>query len=99
VKYAWVKQQTEFRVQPMCRALQVSRSGYYEYSHRLPSVHSIEHDRLRSQIKAAFEKGRKNYGTRRIKEALEKTKKHCQSPPYRPADGGRKSSSSNQTKV
>jgi hypothetical protein len=69
-----MKQQTEFRAQPRCRALQVSRSDYYEYLHRPPSVHSTEDDRLRPQIKAVFEKGRKNYGTRRIKEALEKTK-------------------------
>jgi putative transposase len=68
-----MKQQTEFRVQPMCRALQVSRSGYYGYLHRPPSAHSIEDDKLRPQVKAAFEKGRKNYGARRIKEALEKT--------------------------
>ena len=74
MKYAWMEQQTAFRVQPMCRALQVSRSGYYEYLHRPPSAHSIEDDRLRPQIKAAFEKGRKNYGTRRIKKTLEKTK-------------------------
>lgn len=67
-----MKQQTEFRIQPMCRVLQVSRSGYYDYLHRPPSDHSIEDDRLRPQIKVAFEKGRKNYGTRRVKEALEK---------------------------
>ena len=68
-----MKQQTEFRIQPMCRALQVSRSGYYDYLLRPASDHSIEDDRLRPHIKAAFQKGRKNYGTRRIKEALEKT--------------------------
>jgi putative transposase len=67
-----MKQQTEFRVQPMCRALQVSRSGYYEYLHRPPSARSIEDDSLRHQVKAAFAKGRKNYGTRRIKKALAK---------------------------
>ena len=68
-----MKQQSEFRIQPMCRALQVSRSGYYDYLHRPASDHSIEDDKLRPQIKAAFEKGRKNYGTRRIKKALKKT--------------------------
>ncbi len=56
----------------MCRVLEVSRSGYYESLRRPPSDHSIEDDKLRPQIKAAFEKGRKNYGTRRIKNALEK---------------------------
>ncbi len=73
MKYAWMKQQTEFRIQPMCRVLQVSRSGYYEYLRRPPSAHSIEDDNLRPQIKAAFKKGRKNYGTRRIKDELNKT--------------------------
>ncbi len=67
-----MKQQTEFRIQPMCRALQVSRSGYYDYLRRPPSAHSIEDDKLRPQIKAAFKKGRKNYGTRRIKDELKK---------------------------
>ncbi len=67
-----MKQQTEFRIQSMCRVLQVSRSGYYESLKRAPSNHCIEDEELRPQIKAAFEKGRKNYGTRRIKDALQK---------------------------
>jgi transposase InsO family protein len=67
-----MKQQTEFRIQSMCRVLQVSRSGYYDYLRRPPSDHSNEDDKLRPQITAAFEKGRKNYGTRRIKSALAK---------------------------
>lgn len=69
-----MKQQTEFRIQPMCRVLQVSRSGYYEYLNRPPSERSIADDKLRPQIRAAFTKGRKNYGTRRIKKALVKKK-------------------------
>lgn len=56
----------------MCRVLRVSRSGYYESLKRPPSNHGIEDEELRPQIKAAFEKGRKNYGTRRIKDALQK---------------------------
>jgi transposase InsO family protein len=67
-----MKQQTEFRIQPMCRTLQVSRSGYYDYLRRPPSAHSIEDDKLCLQVKAAFKKGRKNYGTRRIKDELKK---------------------------
>lgn len=67
-----MKQQTEFRIRTMCRVLQVSRSGYYESLSRPPSGHCIEDDNLRPQIKAAFAKGRKNYGTRRIKAELQK---------------------------
>lgn len=58
----------------MCRALKVSRSGYYDYLRRPPSAHSIEDDKLRLQVKAAFKNGRKNYGTRRIKKELKKAK-------------------------
>ncbi len=54
----------------MCRVLQVSRSGYYESLKRPPSFNSIEDDKLRPHIHAAFKMGRKNYGTRRIKNAL-----------------------------
>lgn len=67
-----MKQQTEFRIRTMCRVLQVSRSGYYESLSRPLSAHCIEDDNLRPQIKAAFKKGRKNYGTRRIKDELQK---------------------------
>lgn len=67
-----MRQQTEFRVGAMCRVLGVSRSGYYESLNRLSSNHSIEDDKLRPKVKAAFEKGRKSYGTRRIKDELQK---------------------------
>lgn len=69
-----MKQQTEFSIQAMCRVLQVSRSGYYEFLSRPPSCHQIEDDELRPQIQAAFKTGRKNYGTRRIKRELKKQK-------------------------
>ncbi len=66
------QQQTVFGIQAMCRVLEVSRSGYYEFLRRPPSRRSLEDDELRSLVKAAFEKGRKNYGTRRIKRELAK---------------------------
>lgn len=67
-----MKQQTEFSVQAMCRVLEVSRSGYYENLSRPPSCHSLDDDALRPKIKKTFEKGRKSYGTRRIKDDLKK---------------------------
>lgn len=67
-----MKQQTEFHIQSMCRVLQVSRSGYYDYLRRPLSAHSKEDDKLRPQVKTAFKKGRKNYGARRIKIELAK---------------------------
>jgi len=71
-----MKQQTEFSIQAMCRVLQVSRSGYYESLNQPPSDHSLEDDKLRPKIKAVFKAGRKSYGTRRIKDKLQKQKVH-----------------------
>ena len=71
-----MKQQTEFSIRAMCRVLRVSRSGYYENLNRPPSHHSLEDDKLRPEIKAVFKTGRKNYGTRRIKDKLQKQKVH-----------------------
>lgn len=56
----------------MCRVLHVSRSGYYESLKRPPSSHRLADDELRPKIRATFEKGRKNYGTRQIKNELKK---------------------------
>jgi len=67
-----MKRQTVFSIQAMCRILQVSRSGYYEYLKRPASCRSLTDDKLRPLVKAAFKKGRKNYGTRRIKRELRK---------------------------
>jgi len=67
-----MKQQTEFSILAMCRVLQVSRSGYYEFLKRPPSCRSLEDDELRPLVRAAFKTGRKNYGTRRIKKKLKK---------------------------
>lgn len=67
-----MKQQTEFSIQAMCRVLQVSRSSYYESLRRVPSCHNRSDELLQPELKAAFAKGRKNYGTRRLKVELEK---------------------------
>jgi len=67
-----MKQQTEFSILAMCRVLQVSRSGYYEFLKRPSSCRSLEDDELRPLVRAAFKTGRKNYGTRRIKKKLKK---------------------------
>ena len=56
----------------MCRVLQVSRSGYYESLKRSPCCHKLSDELLLPEIKAAFAKGRKTYGTRRIKVELKK---------------------------
>jgi putative transposase len=71
VKYAWIHQQhTAFRVSRMCRLREVSRSGYYEWLHRLPSTRSAADQQLQDKVQRYFAQGRGPYGTRRLKHLL-----------------------------
>jgi len=71
VKYAWIHQQhTEFKVSRMCRLLAISRSGYYEWLHRPPSVRAEADQQLQDKVTHCFTQGRGTYGTRRIKYLL-----------------------------
>jgi putative transposase len=65
-----MQQQTECRVSRMCRLLEVSRSGYYEWLRRPPSVHAEATQQLRDKVAGYFAQGRGTYGTRRIKYLL-----------------------------
>jgi putative transposase len=71
VKYAWIQQQqAEFPVRGLCRMLQVSRSGYYEWLHRSPSPQVAAEQQLQAKVQQYFAQGRGTYGTRRIKPLL-----------------------------
>jgi putative transposase len=65
-----MQQQTECSVSHMCRLLEVSRSGYYEWLHRPPSVDAEAAQQLRDKVACYFAQGRETYGTRRIKYLL-----------------------------
>jgi transposase InsO family protein len=59
-----------FKVRSMCRALEVSQSGYYEWLKRSPSQHAKEDQQLSERIVKHFETNRHVYGTRRLKACL-----------------------------
>ena len=59
-----------FKVSSMCRALEVSRSGYYDWFTRPPSLHAQHDEALLVRIAAHFEANRQVYGTRRLKACL-----------------------------
>jgi transposase InsO family protein len=65
-----MQQQTEGSVSHMCRLLEVSRSGYYEWRRRPPSVQADTTQQLRDKVACCFAQGRGTYGTRRIKYLL-----------------------------
>jgi putative transposase len=55
----------------MCRILQVSRSGYYQWKKRPESRRTKDNQVLLEEIKQAYQKGRKTYGSPRITGALQ----------------------------
>ena len=55
----------------MCRALKVSRSGFYEWRGR-PVPIKVERIELERHIQRVFKDSRKTYGHRSIREALVK---------------------------
>jgi transposase InsO family protein len=73
VKYAWIKQhETEFPVKSMCRLMTVSRSAYYAWLKSSRTAAEKDDVELTEVIKTLCKKSRRNYGTRRLKEALSK---------------------------
>lgn len=60
----------EFPVEAMCRVLEVSRSGYYEWLNRTPSARAQENERLKVAIRVAHTRTRESYGARRLQPEL-----------------------------
>jgi transposase InsO family protein len=54
----------------MCRALDVTRSGYYAWRQREPSARERQDTPLRVAIRGVFQKSRRRYGSPRIHREL-----------------------------
>jgi putative transposase len=51
VKYAWIREHRDsYPVAAMCRALQVSPSGYYDWLDRPPSPRAERHLRIQQAV-------------------------------------------------
>lgn len=71
MKYAVIQaHRGEFRVLLMCRALQVSRSGFYDWQKREPSERTREEQRLRVEIRSIHRRSGRAYGSPRVHQAL-----------------------------
>jgi putative transposase len=57
-------------IERMCRWLQVSKSGYYEWLHRPPSPTAQRRKLLKIKIQTLFDASRATYGYRRVHQAL-----------------------------
>jgi len=71
VTVAWVEaERAEFPTVSLCRALRISRSGFYAARDRSESTHATDDRRLLVLIRASFEESRKWYGSPRVYEDL-----------------------------
>jgi putative transposase len=81
LKYTFIKaHRSEFDIAVMCRLLGVSRSGFYQWLHKLLSDRAVEDQRLLGLIRAAYTASHGVYGAPRIfldlREAGETCSKH-----------------------
>ncbi len=71
MKYAFIKKHgTCWCIKTQCRVLNVSRSGYYRWLTREPSVHQHYRDQLDQKIVSIFTAHKARYGSPRITDAL-----------------------------
>ena len=78
MKYSIIKQLSgKFPVRRLCKMLEVSHGGYYEWRGRGPSPRAREDRRLRVQIRAAFRESRDRYGSPRVHKQLRQRGIRC----------------------
>ena len=78
MRYPIIKQLAgQYPVRRLCKVLEVSHGGYYEWLSRGPSPRAREDRRLRVQIGEAFQKSRGRYGSPRIHKQLRRQGIHC----------------------
>jgi transposase InsO family protein len=72
VKYTWIRDhQKAFPIQPMCRVLGVSDSGYYAWLERKPSPQQPQQDSLAQAIMRSFIGSERRNGYRKVWEDLD----------------------------
>jgi len=78
MKYMFIEQfRSQYRVERMCHALDVSRSGYYAWKNRGQSKRELENEILVKEIKTIHKQSRLNYGSPRITDALKDSGYQC----------------------
>lgn len=71
MKYRFILENREiFRLEKMCKMLEVSKSGYHKYVNRKMSKRRRENLRILEQIKRIYKLSRGCYGSRRIRAEL-----------------------------
>jgi putative transposase len=72
MKYAFMTRcREDFAVRLMCRVLQVSSSGYYQWQHASPCLRAIADEALMAHIRVSYEASDRRYGAPRIHRELQ----------------------------
>jgi putative transposase len=78
MRYAFIAAHVaQFPMRLMCRALEVSRSGYYAWRKRPASSRSMKNRLLLERIKEVHKKSRKTYGSPRVHRQLVAEGERC----------------------
>ncbi len=77
MRYAWIRDQTGYPIRRLCRALNVSASGYYAWRDRKPSPRAEANDRLLERIRKLHVQSRESYGAVRLWHALRREGEAC----------------------
>ncbi len=64
----------------MCKVLEVSRSGFYQWVKRKPNQWQEKNKKLTEQIKSIYKESRFTYGSPRISKELESRKIYASRP-------------------
>lgn len=70
MKFAFIAEKAELGVARLCRALGVSRAGFYAWKTRPQSAHDREDERLKVHVKEVHTRGRSTYGSPRVHRGL-----------------------------
>jgi len=78
MKYAAITaHQASFKVSLMCRALEVSRSGFYAAARRAASARARRDQELRTQVCVIHQASRRTYGSPRVHAELQAQGERC----------------------
>ncbi len=71
MKYIFIENhRSSFAVEKMCRALKISKSGYYAWRDKPKSMRDLANDKLDHHIRTIYEQNKGRCGSPRITEAL-----------------------------
>ena len=71
MRYTFIEEQrTQHSIRRMCRLLEVSTAGYYEWRGRAPSRRAIANERLRAEVVRVHCESRNTYGRARVHAEL-----------------------------